>query len=75
MSLKEGNFTARGQYQYRTLNDARIPVGLREGKPIMLPDEAFTYGKRNRPATPVNQVLSNFYGETAGAQLQDKYAY
>ena len=39
----------------------------------MLPDESFIYGKRNKPATPVTNVLANYYGETAGLALKHQY--
>jgi len=29
--------------------------------PIMIPEVAFRYGKRNRPPTPVERVLGNDY--------------
>jgi hypothetical protein len=32
---------------------------------MYLPDEEFTYGKANRPSTPVKAVVSNFYGDVA----------
>lgn len=53
MSLKNGAVTAQDQYKFRTKNDARIPFGVMNEKPILLPDESFTFGRRNRPPTPV----------------------
>ena len=73
MSLKEGNVTARDQYKFRAVSDARIPIGVREVKPIMLPEKSFTYGRSNKPATPVTSVLSNYYGEAAGLHKQEVY--
>ena len=35
--------------------------------------QSFSYGRANRPQTPVKGIILNSYGETAGAQLQDKY--
>jgi hypothetical protein len=32
-----------------------------------------TFGKPNRPSTPINGVMSNFYGETAAVEITDKY--
>jgi hypothetical protein len=32
---------------------------------MYLPDEEYTYGKANRPSTPVKAVMSNFYGDVA----------
>jgi len=41
----------------------------------MLPGGDFCYGKRNRPQTPVGGILSNYYGEAAGSELQERYQY
>lgn len=49
MSLKGSCVNARDQYQFRASHDARIPFGVVEDKPIMLPGDVFTFGKRNRP--------------------------
>jgi len=75
MSLKSGSVNARDQYKYRASHDARIPFGLVEDKPVMLPDGDFCYGKRNRPQTPVTGILANYYGEAAGSELQQRYQY
>lgn len=34
-----------------------------------------TYGKPNRPQTPVNGIITNYYGDEEEAHLQQKYAY
>ena len=39
----------------------------------MLPDEEFTYGRANRPSTPVKAVMSNFYGDVAEQQIMNRY--
>lgn len=39
----------------------------------MLPGEEFTFGKRNRPQTPVTDILANFFGEQAGSEMQLRY--
>jgi len=75
MSLKSGSVNARDQYKYRASHDARIPFGLVEDKPVMLPGDEFCYGKRNRPQTPVTGIIANHYGETAGQELQQRYAH
>ena len=39
-------------------------MAIRKGNtsvPIFIPEEAFRYGIRNRPPTPVERVLSNDY--------------
>lgn len=42
---------------------------------MFLPEEQFMYGKPNRPGTPVGDVISNYYGEKASKQLEQKYDY
>ena len=39
-------------------------MAIRKGNtsvPIFIPEEDFRYGRRNRPPTPVERVLSNDY--------------
>ena len=69
MSLRGGSVTAKDQYQFRATHDARIPFGVTSQKQIMLPEESHTYGKRNRPQTPVGSIIQNHYGETSAAEL------
>lgn len=73
MSLKNKAVTAHDQYQYRASHDARIPFGLIPSKPVQLPEESFSYGRRNRPPTPVNQVIANQFGYAAGDDMQKRY--
>ena len=40
-----------------------------------MPEEAHPYGRPNRPGTPVGDVISNYYGETAEKQISEKYDY
>ena len=40
---------------------------------LYLPTEEFTYGKPNRPGTPVGDVISNYYGDKATKKLEQKY--
>jgi len=40
---------------------------------ITLPHEDFTYGKANRPPTPVKAVISGFYGDVAEQQTATRY--
>ena len=37
------------------------------------PAEEFSYGKPNRPGTPINGVISNHYGDAAHHEIQEKY--
>ena len=73
MSLKEGKFTAKDQYNYRSSHDARIAFGVVNEKTMMLPSDDFTFGKPNRVQTPVVGIISNLYGEKAGDQLQKRH--
>jgi hypothetical protein len=75
MSLKSGSVTAKDQYEFRASHDSRIPFGILNEKPVMLPDESFTFGKRNRPQTPVTGILANLYGEQAGSEMQKRYVF
>lgn len=46
------------------MTDVRLKEPLRTSG-IMLPHDDFTYGKANRPSTPVKAVVSGFYGDVA----------
>ena len=39
-----------------------------------IPDEQFSYGRANRPQTPVDGILRNEFGEESVNHLQHKYA-
>ena len=66
--------TAKQFYDYRKDHDARIPFGISALKThhrgISLPNEGFTYGRANRPQTPIMGIIGNNFGEAAGANLQ-----
>ena len=38
-----------------------------------MPD-ALAFGKPNRPSTPINGVISNYYGESAQVEIEERYA-
>ena len=40
---------------------------------MYLPEEDHSYGRPNRPGTPVGDVISNFYGDIASKVLTQKY--
>ena len=71
--------TSRDFIKYKKDHDKtsfRIPFGLSalKSRDMSLPnDHSFSYGRANRPQTPVKGIILNTYGETAGAALQDKY--
>ena len=39
-----------------------------------LPGEEFSFGRANRPQTPVDGIIRNDFGEESVSQLQNKYA-
>lgn len=43
------------------------------GAQISLPEEQFTYGRPNRPQTPIDGIIRNNFGESATANIQDRY--
>ena len=54
--------SAKDFYKFRKVHNARQKV--LEGKTqleILLPEEQFRYGIRNRPSTPIERVVSNDY--------------
>lgn len=69
--------TAKQFYDYRKDHDSRIPFGISALKThhrgISLPNEGFTYGRANRPQTPIMGIIGNNFGEAAGANLQQRY--
>ncbi len=44
-------------------------------KAIRLPEESFTYGKALRPSTPIRDVVANFYGDVAEADMLNRYDF
>ena len=40
-----------------------------------MPYDNSTFGRPNRPQTPVNGIITNMYGEESEAHLQQKYAH
>lgn len=69
MSLHMNATTAQMQNTFRKTHDARIPFGVIDEKVNTLPDDTFAYGRRSKPPTPVNKVISGYYGETASEKL------
>ncbi|CDW88730.1 UNKNOWN [Stylonychia lemnae] len=52
--------------------DIRLKEPKRQGA-MLLPEEEFTYGKANRPSTPIKAVVSGFYGDVAEQQILTRY--
>ena len=50
-AILDGMITAKDNYKYRKTHDNRIPFGLDalKSRGLSLPNETFTYGRRNRP--------------------------
>lgn len=74
MCTGEGAHTAPQYYEFRKINDARIKYGVIHQKPVRLPSYDFTYGKKNRPQTPVGGIIKNDYGRSAAEQQIERYA-
>ena len=59
--------------EFRKQNDVRIPFGVSalktHNRGISLPNEGFTYGRANRPQTPIMGIIGNNFGEAAGENL------
>ena len=45
------------------------------GKKNEVPDREALFGCKNRPETPVDQIIANDFGEGASAALQERYAH
>ena len=59
---------------YRKTNDVRMSIGHsallnKKNRGISLPTEGFTYGRANRPQTPVQGIIAGSFGEQAGDML------
>ena len=69
MSIREKQFTSPQFTSFRKSNDARVALGVINERTIKLPGEDFTYGRKNRPQTPVYTIIANNYGEEASQEL------
>ena len=72
LSVKEKATCARTQYTFRQNVDVRLREPVKD-KGIYLPEEEFTYGRGNRPSTPMKAVMSGFYGDVAEQQTLNRY--
>ena len=70
MSLQMNATTSTQQFNFRKTHDARIPFGVMEEKTMLLPSDNFSYGRRNKPPTPVDTVIGGHYGNQAGHEMQ-----
>ena len=75
MSIKQGVVDAKNQKEFRQTNDARIEalIGDRSRRRQQSVPENVAFGKANRPSTPINGIISNYYGVTAHQEIEEKY--
>lgn len=75
MSLHNGIVDSKTIKEFRQANDARIEatVGDRARRRQQSVPEHLAFGKANRPSTPINGIISNYYGETAHLDIIEKY--
>lgn len=76
MSIKEGVIDAKQQKDFRQTNDARIDsfIGNISRRRQQSVPENVAFGKANRPSTPINGIISNYYGVTAHQEIDEKYS-
>lgn len=74
MCAEQGYVSASQQYEFRKSNDARIKFGVVHERKNVLPSSDFTFGKRNRPQTPVGGIIQNEFGERARQHQEERYA-
>ena len=76
MSIKEGVIDAKQQKDFRQSNDARIDsfIGNISRRRQQSVPENVAFGKANRPSTPINGIISNYYGVTAHQEIEEKYS-
>lgn len=55
--------------EFRLKHDARVELGKKRRLDNNIPASEFSYGKPNRPSTPINGVISNHYGDSALLEL------
>ncbi len=59
---------------FRKHTDVRIDLGAgRDSKLKRVALDDLAFGKPNRPSTPINGVISNFYGDNATQEITEKY--
>ncbi len=75
MSIKEGVVDAKTLKDFREGHDARIEptIGDRSRRRQQSVPEHLAFGKPNRPSTPINGIIANYYGETAHQEIVEKY--
>lgn len=66
-------FSLQANRAFRNDHDARINVGKHMPKINRIPGGDFSYGRANRPQTPVDGIIRNEFGEESVSHLQQKY--
>lgn len=66
-------YDAKANRAFRNDHDARINVGKHMPKINRIPGGDFSYGRANRPQTPVDGIIRNEFGEESVSHLQQKY--
>ena len=77
ISLKAKATTCRAQSAFRRRPGKQLPQfdEKKRDLTVLLPEEEHPYGKKNRPSTPVGDVVSNYYGVKATEMIESKYGY
>jgi len=75
LSINSGLSSSKHFRDFTQINDGVrvVPKTGTKAVQIVLPEEEFRYGINNRPSTPMNQVMSNNYGNNAAAFTEDIY--
>ena len=55
--------------------NAKITYGQVREKTKMLPESSFTYGRPNRPQTPVNGIIKYDYANESEVQMMNRYSH
>jgi len=65
---------------YQAFKDFRKNIDIKQklkrgslDRKIYLPHEGFTYGKPNRPPTPIKDIINNNYGTLAEMNIRNEY--
>ena len=65
---------------YHAFKDFRKNIDIKQkikrgslDRKIYLPHEGFTYGKPNRPPTPIKDIINNNYGTLAEMNIRNEY--
>lgn len=74
MCIKDKATDSKASRAFRQTNDARIIQGRTTRKVHGIPDPQMSFGRANRPQTPVGGIIRNDFGEESANYMQQKYA-